>query len=167
MDTRKLTYSALILGLALVFQSLRMIVPIPPFIAPFIIGSLVNACLLIATTTVGLRSGLIIALVTPFVAYLQGQLPLPLFIVPVFIGNALLVGCYWLLERKARVAAVVVAAIAKTVALFVMFSAMLAFISLPSKLAAALMFAMSWPQLVSGILGGVVAIIVLSRIKNR
>ena len=167
MATKKLTYSALILALALVFQSLRLIVPIPPVIAPFIIGSLVNACLLIATTAVGLKSGLIISLITPFVAYIQGQLPLPLFIVPVFIGNGLLVSCYWLLERKARMAAVVVAAVAKTSALFIMFSALLAFISLPDKLATALMFSMSWPQLVSGIAGGVIAIIVLFRINQK
>ncbi|MEI6287234.1 MAG: ECF transporter S component [Bacillota bacterium] len=167
MDTKKLTYSALILGLALVFQSLRLIVPIPPVVAPFVIGSLVNACLLIATTTVGLKSGLIISLITPFVAYMQGQLPLPLFIVPIFIGNGLLVSCYWLLERKARIAAVVVAALAKTIALFIMFSALLAFISLPDKLATALMFTMSWPQLVSGVAGGVIAIIVLFRIKHK
>jgi len=167
MNTKKLTQAALILGLALVFQSLRLIVPIPPFIAPFVIGSLVNGCLLVATTSVGLRGGLIIALITPIVGYLQGQLPLPLFIAPVFIGNGLLVGCYWLLERKARVAAIIVAALVKTAALFIMFSALLAFISLPPKLATAVMFSMSWPQLVSGLVGGFLALIILTRIKQR
>lgn len=167
MNTKKITYSALLLALALVFQSLRLIVPLPPVVAPFVVGSLVNACLLIAVTTAGLRGGLLIALATPFAAYIQGQLPLPLFIAPVFVGNALLVCCYWLLERKSRFAAIIVAAIMKTVALFIMFSVILAFISLPQKLATALMFTMSWPQLISGVTGGLIAIIVLSRIKKR
>ena len=166
MRTNKVTSGALLLCLAILFQSLRLLVPVPPPIAPFVIGGLVNACLFVATSYTGLRSGLIIALVTPVIAWLQGQLPLPLFIAPVFVGNELAVICYWLFERKARAFAVALAAVVKTIVMYISFSVLLAFILLPDKLAKVLMFAMSWPQLVSGIIGGIIAIIILKRTRR-
>ena len=52
---REVVRAALLLALLLVVQSLRFVVPLPPFISMFAIGTLVNACLLISLCNCGER----------------------------------------------------------------------------------------------------------------
>ena len=155
---KTITRTALLLALALACQSLRFVLPAPVILSTFIIGSLVNACLLIALQAVGLRPSLLIACVTPIVAYFQQLLPLPIFIVPVAVGNSLFV---WLFQRLLRIGrvwpAIGGATLGKTAFFYLAFSWLLTFIQLPKAMATAIMFVMSWPQLVTGILGGVLA----------
>ena len=155
---RKLSRSALLLALALVFQSLRFVVPIPPIASTFLIGSLVNATLLVALQTVGLGPALLIACVTPVVAYLQQLLPLPVFIVPVAIGNCLFVWLFYKLLRIGPVwPAIGGAALGKAAFFYLAFSWLLTFIKLPPAITTGLLFVMGWPQLVTGIFGGLLA----------
>ncbi len=164
-NSQIITRTALLLSLTLLFQSLRFFIPLPPFLSIFIIGSLVNASLLIAAQKAGLWPALIIAAVAPVVAYFQGQLPLPVFILPVALGNAayiclFLAGSYW-----GRTPSLFLATLGKAGLLYGVFTWFLTFIAIPPKLAAGIMLAMSWPQLVTGGLGGILAYLVVQRIK--
>ncbi len=162
-----LARAALLLALTVIFQSLRLIIPVPPFFTTFIIGSLVNACLLIALETAGFAAAVAIALVAPVVAYLQGLLFLPVFIPPVAAAHLLYVLIYKTLLARGRIAATLSATAAKTAVLFAAFTWLLTFINVPPKLAAGIMFAMSWPQVFTGIMGGVLATIVVKRLGGR
>lgn len=167
MNTQRLlTRAALILALTLVFQSLRLVIPLPPLFSTFLIGTLVNACLLVAVETVGLVPAAVIAVVAPVAAYLQQMLLLPVFIIPVAIGNFLLVAIYKGLISKGRMVSIGLAAFGKTGFLFAAFSWMLTFVNINPKLSASVLFVMSWPQLVTAILGGVLATLAMKRIRR-
>lgn len=166
MTQRMLVRAALLLALTLVLQSLRLIIPLPPFFTTFIIGSLINACLLITLETAGLTAALLIAAVTPVVAYLQQLLPLPVFIPPVAAANILYVLLFRAGLTWGRASAIGLAAVGKTVFLYFTFAWLLTLINLPPRLATGLLFVMSWPQLVTAILGGVLATIVVRRLSR-
>lgn len=166
---RKLTRSALLLALMIVLQSLRMFIPVPPFVSMFIIGSTVNACLLVAVEIVGWRPALVLAVAAPVVAYLQQVLALPIFIIPVAIGNAIYVLGYRLIVGKNLYLGVGCAAVLKMISLYFSVSWILKFVDLPAKLATILQMMMSWPQLVTGVIGGILCTLVVRRlgfIKN-
>lgn len=163
MTTKTITRAALLLALTLVFQSLRFVIPVTPFASTFIIGSLVNACLLIATETTGLLPAVIIAVAAPVTAYLQQLLPLPVFIFPIIGGNLIFICVYYFCLKK-RWVAIIAAASLKAMVLYVSFLYLLNFLSVSSKLAANLLFVMSWPQLITGVIGGLLAALIGRRL---
>jgi len=160
-----LTRTGLLLALTLVFQSLRFIIPIPVFLSTFLIGSLVNACLLVAVETVGAQPALLIAILTPIVAYFQQLLPLPIFIIPVALGNAIYIGVFSIGEKWNSWLRLGVAASSKMVFMYVVFSWLLTLIAIPVKLATSLLLVMSWPQFVTGVAGGILASIIKKRLQ--
>ena len=82
---RFLTRTAILLALTLVFQQIRLIMPAPA--STWVICALVNTGLMLAGGVAGLWSGLIIAVLAPLVALLQGHAAAPM--VPVImVGNA-------------------------------------------------------------------------------
>ncbi len=165
LDNRLITRTGLLLALTLLFQSLRLFIPLPPFLSSFIIGSLVNASLLIAAEKAGLWPGLIIAVVTPIVAYFQMLLPIPVFIIPVALGNAAYIYLFLFASKWGRIPGTFLATIGKTGLLYTAFTWLLTLIALPPKLSAGIMLAMSWPQLVTGLLGGLLASLIVKRIR--
>ncbi len=167
MTPNVLARAALLLALTIVFQSLRLIIPVPPFFTTFVIGSLVNACLLVALETAGLGAAAVIALVAPAVAYLQGLLFLPVFVPPVALGNLLYILLFRAALARGRVFAIGLAAAGKSAFLFAAFAWLLTLVAVPAPLAAGLMFAMGWPQLFTTIMGGILATIVCRRLGDR
>lgn len=164
---KNLTRTGLLLALTLVFQSLRFLIPLPPWMSTFLIGSLVNAALLVALQALGMRSALLIACVTPVVAWLQQLLPLPVFILPVAVGNSLYI---WLFCRLRRAGpewlAVGSAALGKAAFFFLAFRGLLSVLELPPALSTAILFVMGWPQLVTGLVGGFIAIYAWRRLEK-
>lgn len=160
-----LTRTALLLALTLLFQSLRMVIPIPLFISVFIIGTLVNACLLIASQSVGVKSGVAIAVLAPVVAWFQQLLALPIFIIPVGLGNIIYIMIFQVLIKKGPVPALSIAAIAKAATLYLSFKWLFALLDIPSSITTGIMLVMSWPQIVTAFLGGMMAIVLLKRLK--
>lgn len=160
-----ITRAALLLALTLIFQSLRFIIPIPPFLSIFLIGSLVNACLLIAAETVNMKYALFIGGSAPIVAYFQQMLPLPIFIIPVMVANFVYIGVFLLAGRKQRWLGVGAAAVSKFLFIYVAFAWLLTTVAIPGTMAAALMFAMSWPQLITGIIGGLLSGVMKKRLQ--
>ena len=165
---KTLSRTALLLALTLVFQSLRFIIPLPPWLSMFLIGSLVNAALLVSLRATGLRSALLIACVTPVVAWLQQLLPLPIFILPVALGNSLYIWLFFRLRHAGpEWLAIGSAALGKAAFFFLAFRWLLSLIELPPLLSAGLLFAMGWPQLVTGILGGPLSLLVWRRLERN
>ena len=96
---QKITRTALLLVVTLLLQGLRLVIPVPPQISLFFIGSLVNACLVIAVLRTDLKAGSVIAVAAPIFAYFEGMLPLPFFIPVVAVGNLIYVVFIWALQQ--------------------------------------------------------------------
>ena len=129
-DIKNVTRTGLILAVTLILQGLRLVIPIPPQVSMFVVGSLVNACLIVAVLTVGRRAGLVVAACTPVFAWLEGMLPFFPFVCGGALGKAaILYGSFYLL---------------------------FACIAFPPAVRHMLLFAMSWPQIVTGIIGAVI-----------
>ena len=94
-DIKNVTRTGLILAVTLILQGLRLVIPIPPQVSMFVVGSLVNACLIVAVLTVGRRAGLVVAACTPVFAWLEGMLPFFPFVFPVALGNSFYVWAAW------------------------------------------------------------------------
>lgn len=166
MSVRVLTRAALLLALTLIFQSLRFVIPLPAAFSSFLIGSLVNASLIITLLTAGFWPACLIAVVTPIVAYIEMLLPLPVFILPVAIGNLLYVTFFKLLAaNRHKWQAVLAASLGKMLWLYFSFLFLLSLLAFPGKMADVLLMAMSWPQFVTGCIGGVFAIMIKKRMK--
>lgn len=162
---QKITRTALLLAVTLLLQGLRLVIPVPPQISLFFIGSLVNACLVIAVLRTDLKAGSVIAVAAPVFAYLEGMLPLPFFIPVVAVGNLIYVVFIWALQQYG-LRKLYIAAFLKAIVLFGGFSLLFALVQVPPKITHMILFAMSWPQIVTGIIGLVVGYAVSQRLKK-
>lgn len=98
-NIRKLVATALLVALAIVFQQLRFVLGGSNIVSTYIVSSLVNLCLIVAATAVGLWSGVAVSVVTPLIALMQGHAALPM--VPwIILGNAALAVLYALFAMK-------------------------------------------------------------------
>jgi hypothetical protein len=162
--TKFITRTAILLALTLVFQAIGRYIPLGPN-SNFIVGPLVNACLLIATAFTGLWSGIIISVLAPFGAVLTGA-AIPLLFTPfIAAGNAVLVIVFYIL-RKRRTVGIVSGAVLKFGVLFASISLFLGISEVAPKLASALYFSFSWPQLVTALIGGILAMIVINALEK-
>jgi len=99
-NIRKMVTTALIIALTIVFQLLRPVLGGSNIISTYIIGSLVNLCLIVGTVAVGLWSGIAVAIITPLIALMQGHVALVQMIPWIIAGNAVLVLCYAFFAMK-------------------------------------------------------------------
>jgi len=166
MELKQMTRLALLVALMLIFQSLRLLLPVPPFVSVFVIGSLVNACLLAAVETAGWRLALVPAVVAPVVAYMQQLLPLPVLIPPIAAANGAYALGYNVLSGRSRLWAVVLATGAKFAVVYLMVRGVLAHIQLPEKAAAILMMTLGWPQIITGLAGGILYLAIRRRLPG-
>lgn len=164
-----LTRTALILALALIFQSLRgvipkVMVPVLGEVDQYIIGSLVNTSLIIAAITVGFSGGLVVSIVTPVVALLQGEIAFPVMTPFIALGNIALVLFIALLYDKNKLLAFISGIIGKFITLFITINYIVIPIITPNLPAdkavvvgALLSFKFGYPQLVTATLGSIIA----------
>jgi hypothetical protein len=174
--TKYITRAAVILALTIALQfGIRMVIPsVPPFniVNLFVVGSIVNLGLLLATETTGLWAGVVIALAAPVTAWLQQHLPSPTMIPAVMAGNLILVIVFWLVTRKGsrqtwmRWLGLVVGAAAKMAFLYYAIGAIVGTLSaLPPVAAAFIRFSFSWPQFVTAIIAGFLSVMIAGRIR--
>ncbi|MGI6128494.1 MAG: hypothetical protein ACOYEO_00190 [bacterium] len=164
-STRFWTRTALLLALTLVFQMLRQFIPMPKPVSVFVVGSLVNATLIVAAGTVGILGGVIISVVAPIVAFLQGHLAPILPLIPIVAtGNAIIVIFYALIQKRGSGLGVIVGSLSKSGFLFVAVRVLFRVVTLNPPVIQALSFSFSWPQLVTALIGGWLATAVLSLI---
>ena len=132
-------------------------------------GSCVNLVLAIAALIGGVWSGVTVAVISPFCAYLLGIGPAFLPLVPcVSLGNAvyavlfaLLVGRF--LQKKKLPAAygsMVLAAAAKFAALYLVLVRLVAPAVIPAAKLSTVTAAFTWPQLLTAVIGGVLTCLI-------
>ena len=138
-------------------------------------GSCVNAVLAISALVGGLSCGLVVALCSPVLAFLLGIAPQILTVPAIMVGNAVFVILLAALADKSgkkigkQVAAWIAAAAAKFAALYAIVVLLICGVLSESLLAAGVMKApmlkalpatFSWPQLVTALIGGAVALLI-------
>lgn len=164
---RFIVYTALFIALLVVFQALSA------RLGQMVTGSLVNLVLIAACVLGGWKSGLVVALVSPIFAKFFGIGPLWELIPFVALGNAALVGVYALVLKIKLplyvrwVIAVILAAGIKFAVLFVSIAKiMVPYLGLPPKKAAMISTMFGTPQLVTALIGGAVALVVIPLVKR-
>lgn len=148
---------ALLIALALALQSIRLILPLPPMAGAFIIGCFVHTMLIVSQRAAGLWVALLLCLLLPCTAYMQGQLVLVLLIPIVALGNII----YVLLAKRFSQGwqAYAVPPVAKACFMsgaFGFCAMSLLHLDMPAVIMPVL-FSMSVPQLVTGVVGVYVA----------
>lgn len=144
-------------------------------------GSFVNAVLAVSGLFGGLACGLTVALISPVLAYLLGIAPNMLTVPAIMVGNSVFVVLLsWLADRDGKnlvrqVAAWLVAAVAKFATLYAIVVWLICGLLSESLLEAGLMKApmlnvlpatFSWPQLVTALIGGAVALTIAPVLKK-
>ena len=139
----------------------------------FVTGSCVKIYLAVAKMIGGLCCGFVVDLVSPFFAILLGVGPQFIKIVPaISVGNlvyVLLVGLLlkkFLENRAMAYVAVVVASVAKFLALWLLVTQWIAPMVVPEAKLATISAMFSWPQLVTALIGGVIAVTVIPMIQK-
>ena len=147
----------------------------------FVTGSVVNLILIVSLLTCGLSTGLTVAIISPICAFLVGVGPAFLPIVPfIALGNAVLILVWFLLgllnrsdDPSIRHKAIyyliaIVAAVIKFLTLYtgIVKIAIPYILSLNEKQSAMLTLSFSYPQIVTAIIGGALALIVAPPIRK-
>ncbi|HQD40547.1 MAG: ECF transporter S component [Firmicutes bacterium] len=151
MYLRWLTRTAILLALTIAVQMFGWPQPVT--------GPLVNAMLLLACIFAGPSSGAVIGLATPLLAYARGILAPPLapMIPAIMLSNAVFVLLFWFVKKMNSRWGEFLGLLAAAVVKFLILAAAVKLVAqLPPQVARA----MQWPQLVTAIAGGLIAIAV-------
>ena len=166
MSTKKLVLGGLLVAIAVILQASRLILPLPPLLTTFIIGTLVNMMLVLCVRINGFTSAVILSILLPIFAYVQGQLVLPMLIPVVALGNILFVYC--VKSFKQGVLAYLVPPAVKAVSMCASAYVVIAFLGIESvAMQKGILFAMSVPQLVTGLTGIVCAKKMVEVLKKK
>lgn len=157
MKNRNIVRGALLIALALVLQSLRLFIPLPLPVSTFLIGSLVHMMLVLTLKLSGRTTAILLGILLPLTAYAQGQLALTFLIPVVWLGNILfIVGNFIFAGRKFM--ELFLPPLCKGVVMLVAAWLVLWFLELANPaLRNTIIFAMSVPQVLTGIIGTVLA----------
>jgi len=172
---RWITETAILLALLVTLQALTK------GFGQFVTGSCVNAVLGVSVLVGGLASGMTVALVSPVLAFLLGIAPQILTVPAIMAGNTVYVLLLHLLADRSgknllkQVIAWITAAAAKFAVLWlivvqiicgVMSESLLAAGTLKAPMLKALPATFSWPQLVTALIGGAVALLIVPVIRK-
>ncbi|MEG0091772.1 MAG: ECF transporter S component [Oscillospiraceae bacterium] len=178
--TLKIVQTGIFLALLIVFQVTTK------SLGQIVTGSLVNFTLIASVLAVGIWGGLAVAIVSPVLASLLGIGPAFVQLVPmIMLGNAVIVIVYALILKKARsnnkdkdllvwVMAIVAGAVAKFGTLYLgIVKLVIPTITFPKPaMAAKLAATFGVPQLITALIGGALAMLVMPTVmkavnKNR
>ncbi|MCR3759578.1 ECF transporter S component [Clostridium felsineum] len=173
-NTKNLSRAALLLAIAIVFQFIGKNFPD----SQVFVGPAVNAILILSAFVSGTGLGIMVGIFTPLLAFLLGQLNPMLgpFIPFVMIGNALYVLCFGLLKNKGMILSytgIVIAAVVKFAFLDLSATKIVHALNILPKgqkgqLATKLLAkSMTTPQLITGLIGGIIAVIIISILKRN
>ncbi len=155
-----ITRTAAMLALLIVLQAATK------NLGQFVTGSCVNAVLAAATLLGGFASGLIVAVVSPFLAFLLGIGPKLIEVVPaIAIGNLALVLILWAIKGDGalnRVIKWIAASVGKFLVLYLLVIQLLCRVmTLPEKMTATFSTMFSWPQLITALIGSGIMLLIL------
>ena len=166
--TQTLTRTAALLALLVILQAVTK----PA--GQLVTGSCVNAVLAVGALLLSVPGALVLALVSPFLAFALGIGPQLLPVVPaIAVGNGVYVLLLGWLGGKARSGAarwgsLALAAVAKFLALYLLVVQLLCrVLSLPEKQTAVFSAMFSWPQLVTALVGGVLALVLAAALRRQ
>lgn len=173
---RWITETAVLLAMLICLQWVGSFVP-DQLIKQLITGSFVNCVLAVTVMLVGMSSGITVALISPVCAYLFGIAPNFITVVPIMLGNVCYVVLLRLLMGKSawkQTVALVSAAAVKFGVLYLLVVRLICGVAadalLGKKLGDVVVLAppmlkllptmFAWPQLVTALIGGAVAIVI-------
>lgn len=172
-NVKRLVRSGLLLALAVVFQIIGKTFGIPQ-VSQYVVGPAINAILLISVHICGIWWGVAIGLLTPVTAVLLGQLPSPMapFVPFIMIGNVIFEASFFLIKRYKRLGGILGYALGALLKyLFLYYSALklvpLFNIGFPEKVYSKLIIMMGIPQLVTALIGGAAALIIIEILNKR
>ena len=166
---RWITETAVMLALLVCLQALTK-----PF-GQLVTGSCVNVVLAVSALVGGLSCGVVVALCSPVLAYLLGIAPQILTVPAIMVGNTVFVVLLALLADKTgknlvkQAIAWVAAAVAKFSVLYAIVAWLICGVLSESLIASGVMKApmvtalpatFSWPQLITALIGGAVALLI-------
>ena len=171
---RFVTETAIMLALLVSLQALTK------GFGQLVTGSCVNAILAITVLVGGLGSGITVALVSPVLAFLLGIAPQILTVPAIMVGNTVYVVLLYVIAGNSKsivrkVIAWVAAAVAKFAALYaivvglicgVLSEGLLAAGALKEPMLKALPATFSWPQLITALIGGAVALLIVPVLRK-
>ncbi len=144
-------------------------------------GSCVNAVLAVTTLVGGLASGITVAVISPIMAYLLGIAPQILTVPAIMVGNTVFaVMLHFRADKTGKsigkqVTAWLLAAVGKFAALYlivvkvicgVLASTLMAAGTLKEPMLKALPATFSWPQLITALIGGAVALTIVPVLRK-
>ena len=172
---RWITETAVMLALLVSLQALTK--PMGQLVT----GSCVNAILAVSALVGGLSTGLTVALISPVLAFLLGIAPQILTVPAIMVGNSVFVVLLSLLADKSgkniakQIIAWLAAAAAKFAALYaivvwlicgVLSESLLASGAMKAPMLKALPATFSWPQLITALIGGAVALLIVPVLRK-
>ena len=159
---------------AIIFSSIQFVVLIgiaitaPLIKQQLISGSIVNAVLFISVALFGIQGAILTGLIPSLVALSSGLLPPVLAPMVPFImaGNTILVLVFWYLRKRNYWLGMVSAALLKFI--FLLYSSsIIADLIIKKEIAQNAALMMSWPQLFTALIGGLIAYFVLKNNKKN
>lgn len=171
-SVKNLVRSSLFLATAIAFQAIGRNFP---QISQFFVGPAVNAVLILTGCICGIWWGAAVGALTPLLAWTIGQLPSPFgpFIPFIMIGNALFVILFVIFKNHfgkfGEYIGILLGSITKYLFLYFSASKLInAFnLGIPKKIANKLVIIMGIPQLITALIGGAVALVLIKLLKRR
>ena len=168
---RFVTFTAMGIALVILAQFLPAgFTVVGPFTGKQLVtGSLVNCVLYVFTGAVGILSGVVIGLLSSLLAFLFGIGPILPVVPVVACGNALLCLVFGLLRKGGKLPAVVdvlISAVLKCGFLWLLVPMVVRAVGVPAKQVGALSIMFSWPQAITAVIGGLLALVILGRLKK-
>ena len=167
----KLVKASLFLALAIVFQTLGKTAP---QISQFFVGPAVNAILILTAIICSCIYGVLVGSLTPLLAYLTGQLASALgpFIPFIIIGNILFVLTFVIVSKRGKYGkylGIIIGAFIKYVFLSISASKLIPLfkLNMPTKIANKLVITMGIPQLITALVGGAFALMLIEILRKR
>ena len=174
---RFITFTAMGLALITLFQWLSNIMPAGAVIfGPFslkqlITGSLVNCVLIVFAGCVGLTNAVTVGILSALLASVIGVGPQILPVVPLIaLGNVIIVLVYWLCAEKGNlpiILSVVISSICKCGFMWLTIPWVLSMLTkVPEKQVSTLSVMFSWPQGITALIGGIIALMIIPKLKK-
>lgn len=168
---KNLVRASLLLAIAIIIQFLGKNIP---QINQFLVGPVVNAILIITAFVCGTWWGVGVGVLTPIMAWLVGQLPGPMapFIPFIMIGNALFVIFFGILknyQKWGKYIGLLLGSFIKFLFLSLSAAKLITVfnIGLPPKVASKLVIMMGTPQLITALIGGAIALVLIKLLTKR
>lgn len=135
---------------------------VPMFHQQLLTGPIVNATLFLAVAMIGVRGALFVGLIPSVIALSTGLLPAVLApMIPfIMISNAILVIVFGYLWQRNVWGGIIAASVVKFAFLYATSSVVISLL-LKSEVAGAVATMMSWPQLWTALVGGLIAVAVM------